>query len=543
MEVSMNNFWRMLPKILISIAEADFVAFDVEMTGISDKLSEAAYSQNNQTRQHIYEHGKRIASTFNLFQFGFTCLTAQRDGSYSTESFSFNVSPLLIEDTREDEFFAQDIGRNLTVSLNALKFLRREGQQLEKIFSNPVPYLSRKEIREARERLESRKTPRVLRDHQYNEDEEGLNFFSAYVFDAISTWLDDRSDDKPSDIKISIPPADSKKRASVYHKIVRTAAQNMVPFMKCRTWNYGATVLIYMEGFDEESERVKTAGDRLDASIKKQKGIGIVIEALAGGDFAHEIDPSQDGGPEEMLYDQVAHALLVLNDRLQMVRPVLVGHNQFWDLLFLYRTFIDDLPGSAGEFFTEIHELFPRILDTKILAISDQAIEGEDPLADIFDRLDVYNATPRITWDPLYGYNHKAEAHEAGFDSFMTASVLVRLGHKLARQSRLDIFQDSEDQNKKLRGLYSKGWLEGIGHNPECFGSDAVVGFGSASEESDDDDASGESLSWDHAVFEPLQNSLRIGPSTTVFLERQWLASRAFRDGKLERAGAGAHAV
>ncbi|TEA22203.1 Pre-piRNA 3'-exonuclease trimmer [Colletotrichum sidae] len=244
-----------------------------------------------------------------------------------------------------------------------------------------------------------------------------------------------------------------------------------------------------------------------------------------------------------MLYDQVAHALLVLNDRLQMVRPVLVGHNQFWDLLFLYRTFIDDLPGSAGEFFTEIHELFPRILDTKILAISDQAIEGEDPLADIFDRLDVYNATPRITWDPLYGYNHKAEAHEAGFDSFMTASVLVRLGHKLARQSRLDFFQDSEDQNKKLRGLYSKGWLEGIGHDPECFGSDAVVGFGSASEESDDDDASGESLSWDHAVFEPLQNSLRIGPSTTVFLERQWLASRAFRDGKLERNSAGAHAV
>ncbi|TEA22202.1 Poly(A)-specific ribonuclease PARN [Colletotrichum sidae] len=291
MEVSMNNFWRMLPKILISIAEADFVAFDVEMTGISDKLSEAAYSRNNQTRQHIYEHSKRIASTFNLFQFGFTCLTAQRDGSYSTKSFSFNVSPLLIEDTREDEFFAQDIGRNLTVSLNALKFLRREGQQLEKIFSNPVPYLSRKEIREARERLESRKTPRVLRDHQYNEDEEGLNFFSAYVFDAISTWLDDRSDDKPSDIKISIPPADSKKRASVYHKIVRTAAQNMVPFMKCRTRNYGATVLIYIEGFDEESERVKTAGDRLDASIKKQKGIGIVIEALAGGDFAHEIDP------------------------------------------------------------------------------------------------------------------------------------------------------------------------------------------------------------------------------------------------------------
>lgn len=73
--------------------------------------------------------------------------------------------------------------------------MRKEGLQLEKIFDNPVPYLSRKESRDAIERLESRAQTRTIKDHPYDEDEEGLNFFSTYVFDEITSWLGDRYDD------------------------------------------------------------------------------------------------------------------------------------------------------------------------------------------------------------------------------------------------------------------------------------------------------------------------------------------------------------
>ncbi|KAF4814747.1 Poly(A)-specific ribonuclease PNLDC1 [Colletotrichum siamense] len=616
MEITMENFWRQLPRILISIAESNFVAIDVEMTGIADKMSENFWKKTNQTRQGIYETGKRIASTYNVFELGLTY------DSYKTESYSFYVSPLLLEDTREDSFFAKDLGRNLTASLSTLKFMRKEGLQMEKIFDNPVPYLSRKESRDAIERLESRAQTEPIKDHPYDEDEEGLNFFSTYVFDEITSWLGDRNDDRKSEIEIRIPYSDSKKRSSVYHKIVRVTAQNLVPHMKCRTWNHGLSVIISPEDSDENQERQQTFRDNLSASIRKQTGLRLIMEALSGGHFADIIDPSYiiealsswpggmtvqsfcqevqqkfgnapllsperesgedsegvvsttpeqessyfseespnnignsleeargqqswrlpesssewitsfphtpDDISEATLSDQIRAALWTLESKLQLQRPPIVGHNQFFDLLFIYQTFFDDLPPSCGEFFANIYELFPHIIDTKLMAIADQAIEGEDPLADIFDRLIGDVSRPSIGWDPAHGYSRRANAHEAGYDSFMTAVILLRLAHKLARRT-LDNVDEGESWDKKMRRLYDKGWLLEIGRDPECFGSDSGSDFEESTASSDGDDEEVGELYWGHSVFDMFRNTLRIGPSTNVFLERQWAADRAFR--------------
>lgn len=72
MEVSSENFWRQLPKILLSIAKSRYVAIDVEMTGIMDKGSENRH--DNPTNQQTYESAKNIASKFNVFELGITCV-------------------------------------------------------------------------------------------------------------------------------------------------------------------------------------------------------------------------------------------------------------------------------------------------------------------------------------------------------------------------------------------------------------------------------------------------------------------------------------
>ncbi|KAJ0346124.1 hypothetical protein KNSL1_007809, partial [Colletotrichum chrysophilum] len=597
MEITMENFWRQLPRILISIAESNFVAIDVEMTGIADKMSENFWKKTNQTRQGIYETGKRIASTYNVFELGLTCV--KPDGG------------------------------------DTLKFMRKEGLQLEKIFDNPVPYLSRKESRDAIERLESRAQTQPIKDHPYDEDEEGLNFFSTYVFDEITSWLGDRNDDRKSEIEIRIPYSGSKKRSSVYHKIVRVTAQNLVPHMKCRTWNHGLSVIISPEDSDENQE---VRPPRNVAIV----GLRLIMEALSGGHFADIIDPSyiiealsswpggmtvqsfcqevqqkfgnapllsperesgedsegvvsttpeqessyfseespnnignsleeakgeqswrlpesssewitsfphtpvspsgswgnpagysgerhsEDDISEATLSDQIRAALWTLESKLQLQRPPIVGHNQFFDLLFIYQTFFDDLPASCGEFFANIYELFPHIIDTKLMAIADQAIEGEDPLADIFDRFIGDVCRPSIGWDPAHGYSRRANAHEAGYDSFMTAVILLRLAHKLARRT-LDNVDEGESWDKKMRRLYDKGWLLEIGRDPECFGSDSGSDFEKSTASSDGDDEEVGELYWGHSVFDMFRNTLRIGPSTNVFLERQWAADRAFR--------------
>lgn len=60
--------------------------------------------------------------------------------------------------------------------------------------------------------------------------------------------------------------------------------------------------------------------------------------------------------------------------QLKQNRPVMVGHNMFFDLLFFYRCFIGSLPDTLQEFNGAIHDLFPMLADTKYLATHDCGI-------------------------------------------------------------------------------------------------------------------------------------------------------------------------
>ncbi|TQN73348.1 Poly(A)-specific ribonuclease PARN [Colletotrichum shisoi] len=612
MEVTTENFWRQLPRILLSIANSQFVAIDLEMTGIADKNSEERLG--NPTKQQIYEIARKIASTFNVFELGITCIISKPDGAYTTESFSFTVSPYLHADTRNDETFVKDVDRRLSVSYNTLKFLRKERIRMEKIYDDCVPYLSRKDVRKATERMEKRMKPWSTKEHPYDEDQEGLCFFSEY---------------RPDDIKVLIPPSESKRRTDVYHQIVRSKAKVLVPHMRCRTWNYGATVIVYPVDDEEETDRHKFLQDQLTASLAKYSGIRLVIEALAGGDFAELIDadrimlqstlaarsgassesedqdaystsqtsdewpsepflePDNPWRPPDFVHDwpatagtdqnidssngwgdwgsrgqvstsinghegdgcralgepnhreevctsdddddltaqtlgeRVADALKTIEDQLKRSRPVIVGHNQFMDLLFLYNTFVDDLPATLDDFLAKIHELFPYILDTKLMAIKHQAIEGEDPLIDLYDRFSDRKAMPHIDWPPGYGYGRSGTAHQAGFDSYMTATVFLRLACRLAYENLTGGGgggdDDEEQVGQRLKLFYSREWLSAIGRNPDHFEGPRASSPGWP-ESSDTDDTGVNQPEWDDVAFDLVRNTIRIAPRRTVYL-------------------------
>lgn len=148
-----------------------------------------------------------------------------------------------------------------------------------------------------------------------------------------------------------------------------------------------------------------------------------MIEALTGGDFAERI-PSrwlvtpEDGVSLDETSSQLAQDIKRYEAMLKVGRPILVGHNQFYDLCFIYRAFIGPLPSTSGAFSREIHRLFPRIVDTKHLASrGDHSMVADDSLAELFAsvRNEEY---PQLTQDPGFQYGYgRAAAHQAGFDS------------------------------------------------------------------------------------------------------------------------------
>lgn len=118
-------------------------------------------------------------------------------------------------------------------------------------------------------------------------------------------------------------------------------------------------------------EQLKTFNQR----IALQSGVRFIFEALCGGDLAG-IDPMWSyTGDENGQSNTTDSSRAVLEAELAAVTKelkekhrVIVGHNLFTDLCFLYKTFIGDLPAGVGDFQSQIHSLFPFVIDTKFLA-------------------------------------------------------------------------------------------------------------------------------------------------------------------------------
>uniref|UniRef100_A0A1I7XQ76 Poly(A)-specific ribonuclease PARN-like domain-containing protein 1 n=1 Tax=Heterorhabditis bacteriophora TaxID=37862 RepID=A0A1I7XQ76_HETBA len=88
----------------------------------------------------------------------------------------------------------------------------------------------------------------------------------------------------------------------------------------------------------------------------------------------------------------IQQELFYVNHRSKNFQPV-VGHNSFYDLLYLYQYFVADLPESYARFKQAVNIIFPLVIDTKVLA----------------DACNKY--------------------HNAAFDALTTGQIFVKLAH------------------------------------------------------------------------------------------------------------------
>lgn len=103
-------------------------------------------------------------------------------------------------------------------------------------------------------------------------------------------------------------------------------------------------------------------------------------------------------------------------EKLKKNRPILVGHNKFIDLFFIYRTFIGPLPGELEDFQQHIHYLFPRIVDTKYMVTrGGHDMLPDENLQELFSMFKSQDL-PAIEFVHQFGYRREA-AHQAGYDS------------------------------------------------------------------------------------------------------------------------------
>lgn len=149
----------------------------------------------------------------------------------------------------------------------------------------------------------------------------------------------------------------------------------------------------------------------------------MVFEALIGGDFAEEIDPEwvtgeiDDGNCPDKL-QAMAKNMAKWEKKLKARRPILVGHNQFFDLCFIYEAFLGPLKDSFNVFQKQVYTFLRHMVDTKYLYQMSHVrheMLADDNLQEVFKSMKGQN-TPLITAKPGYGYG-KSFTHQAGYDS------------------------------------------------------------------------------------------------------------------------------
>ena len=213
---------------------------------------------------------------------------------------------------------------------------------------------------------------------------------------------------------------------------------------------------IQIVAFDQKREdAVKAIKMRVfEEKVMRQTGLRWLVEAMVGGNLG-AIDPrvfarSPTGEPIFMDLAVVTRRFNDLQHRLRQNRTVLVGHNLFMDLINFYKCFFGQLPDRVEDFQSIMNQLFPMIIDTKYLATHNtvNATHARSSLDELDEELNKLLV-------PVIGKRQESEetrftnlmlvethfehpkyitaqpAHEAGFDSFLTAKVLIRLSAKL----------------------------------------------------------------------------------------------------------------
>ncbi|KAJ8107974.1 hypothetical protein OPT61_g8498 [Boeremia exigua] len=422
MDVDGPSFPHLLPSLLTNISEADFVSFDLELSGIPSRLPKTQPRRAGRlTLEDRYAETKEGANRYQILQIGLTC--AKFDyiaNKYVLRPYNINLSPLLDE--------RLDFEREISFQSGACSFLLNCGFDLGAPFARGVQYLSREEAERAKRLAYDRidkKNP--IEDLQLKDtDTESLDFVSR-CREAITKWQKTPSTNLEITSSTGLPNVCatytiSRFEKRLVHQLVRAEFPDAVAI--------GRQNCIRILPFDpvREADNTRRIKNRVKEQTLRQTGFRWIFEALVGGeidlDLLHIV--GTHGANDQR--DRFDRALA----RLKKKRPVLVGHNMFTDIVYLYRTFVGPLPDTLADFNASLHELYPKIVDTKFLATHAEGDLNASPTLEDIAKSVQEQPLPIITTHENHGkYNETEAFHEAGFDSLLTATIMLRLAAKL----------------------------------------------------------------------------------------------------------------
>lgn len=506
--VTRRNFVESLEQLRGQLGGADFVAVDLEMTGVeSTKWRRNLELDSYETR---YQNLKHSAEKFAVWQCGvcpFKWSAAQQKWiAYPYNFFVFPRNELQLE-LPSRGFFSQT---------TSLEFLTKHRFDFNECIYDGVSYLSHEQEAAARALVGLVPGKAALPSSARQEGDVPLTrsgdvAFVEKIRSRIAKWRDEllynRQKWQVTNEKLVDPPSISPRiplptDGNVDHSVtvkadidVGSSLGSLRPSLTLDVTSHYHARLV--------KQVIKTHFPDLVAVVNAKGGNGPpersrirVIYVSPKEDMAKVLE---DLAEEERaaLETRVSHAVgfrKVLDAIAASGLPV-VGHNCILDMTHIHSKFLSSLPATAADFSSSLRHHFPCVVDTKYLLRAEPTLRGilasrSTSLAVVFTHICqgfadkavasgrfyfgkgkiLNNAFTKVAVEVAEEFRRYGGAkdtglkHEAGFDAYMTGSVFAQACHLLqvdaATIQRLpEAVKAGEQGFASYANLLALGWV------------------------------------------------------------------------------------
>lgn len=419
MNIDRDNFSFHLLDILESIATADFIAIDFEFSGVASNNVRRQTSRRIQTLQERYDEVRAAACKYQILQVGITTAHQKIPDSDSTGSdsdglaeqqfelrtYNIDLCPIVDDDL--------DIDRDFVLQSGAAEFLLANRFNFEKPFAKGVRYLSRLEETQARLAAKNKEDRTRFSDIQLGDDDIDALTFVDRVRHEITLWQGKGLNADPLWIISRLVDWDSAPKASLgermspeheltgfdrklVHQLLRAEFPSLIAASK-----RGCMVISRIDAA-KERQLADTRSKKANEQINRHIGFRWIVEALCGGSIKDinlkSLAVDENGIRKNFEFYDYSRRHTDIIRKIGESRPVLVGHNVFGDICYLYQNFLGDLPDSVDQFGVLVRGMFPLVIDTKYMATHELDIPGSSSLEQIVSMLDSQSHPKICKW-------------------------------------------------------------------------------------------------------------------------------------------------
>ncbi|GAV68828.1 CAF1 domain-containing protein [Cephalotus follicularis] len=471
-KVTRSNFETALKELKKLVRAADFVAIDLEMTGVTSAPWRESFEFDRYDVRYLKV--KDSAERFAVVQFGVCPFRWDPlKDSFIAHPHNIFVFPRreLPIDGPSYEFLCQ------TTSMD---FLAKYQFDFNVCISEGVSYLSRKQEDEALRHMKSLHDEESLHSLCYLKEIRDIPsmsmadiLFTERMKSKLSEWREGLVRNVKGGAQFHEGLNDSKQQ-------YQTIFFKMRPALVLKEFTSHQLRLIQLVTKKHFNNLVYV---RVNGENSCSQQLAVYTDSEEDKDlFMKEMKDENRRAAEMRITAAIGFRHVI--DLLSSEQKLIVGHNCFLDFAHVYHKFFGPLPSTAEEFVSSVNKYFPHIIDTKILLNASNCLlqrmkKSSTSLSSAFSSLCPQIAlgskssglafTPcvkvEVQVDNMRSSNwNSGSKHEAGYDAFMTGCVFAQscsyLGIDFKLQLPSEKLADNEKLQKQLNLLYLS-WSSG----------------------------------------------------------------------------------